>query len=70
MVSNAQNGGTGEELTSVVYRWQGLDRFVPVHKLRTLPSADWEVFTENNDVYLIYANAKDTTSHVVKVKFT
>ncbi|XP_041374833.1 thrombospondin-type laminin G domain and EAR repeat-containing protein-like [Gigantopelta aegis] len=70
IVSNAQNGGADRQLHSVVYRWQGLDKFVPVHNLITLPTADWETFTVNDDVFLICANAKDTTSKVVKVKFT
>ncbi|XP_046377703.2 thrombospondin-type laminin G domain and EAR repeat-containing protein-like [Haliotis rufescens] len=70
VVSNAQNGGEGEELASVVYRWQGLDRFVPVHRLKTLPSADWETFTQGEDIYLIYANAKESTSQIIKAKFT
>ena len=70
IVSNAQNGGTDKQAHSVVYRWQGLDQFVPVHSLTTLPTADWEMFTVNDDVFLICASAKDTTSKVVKVMFT
>ncbi|ESP00777.1 hypothetical protein LOTGIDRAFT_140648 [Lottia gigantea] len=69
IVSNAQNGGTFEQHTSIIYRWQGMDRFVPVHKMATPPTTDWEIFTQNKDVYLIYANANDNTSQVLKVKF-
>lgn len=71
IVSNAQNGGQGERLRSVVYRYQGVDQFVPVHALNTLPNADFDVFTDDNDddVYLVYAGAKGPTSQVLKVKF-
>ena len=69
VVSNAQNGGSGERLTSVIYRWQGVDRFVPVHRMVTLPNADFDVFTDKDDVYFVYAGAKSSTSEVLKVQF-
>lgn len=69
IVSNAQNGGTGERLKSVIYRWQGLDQFVPVHRMVTLPNADFDVFTDREDVFFVYASAKSATSEVLKVKF-
>ncbi|CAL1529442.1 unnamed protein product [Lymnaea stagnalis] len=56
MVSNAENSGTGEQLLSVMYRWHGLDKFVPVHYLHTGPNVDIEVFTDRSNVYAIYAN--------------
>ncbi|XP_076452166.1 thrombospondin-type laminin G domain and EAR repeat-containing protein-like [Babylonia areolata] len=69
IVSNAQNGGSGDRLKSVMYRWQGMDRFVPVHHMVTLPNADFDVFTDQDDVYLVYASAKSPVSEVLKVKF-
>ncbi|KAL8587413.1 hypothetical protein ACOMHN_062146 [Nucella lapillus] len=69
LVSNAQNGGSGDRLKSVVYRWQGMDGFVPVHYLATLPNADFDVFTDHDDVFLVYAGAKSSVSEVLKVKF-
>ncbi len=42
---------------------------MPVHYLDTLPSADWEVFDVDGDTYLVYANAKDSISQLLKVKF-
>ncbi|KAK6165532.1 hypothetical protein SNE40_022446 [Patella caerulea] len=69
IVSNAQNGGSPDQHTSIIYRWQGMEKFVAVHRLITPATADWEIFTDKKDVYLIYANAKDTTSQVLKVKF-
>ncbi|CAG2237657.1 Thrombospondin-type laminin G domain and EAR repeat-containing protein [Mytilus edulis] len=50
IVSNAQNGGNEEEQLTTIYRWQGMDKFVPVHKMSTLPNTDWEVFHEGNDL--------------------
>lgn len=69
LVSNAQNGGDERELRSTMYRWQGMDGFVPVHIMNTLPNSDWEVFTDNSDVYFIYTNAKGRNSQVLKAKF-
>ena len=51
-------------------RWQGVEKFVPVHYLDTLPSADWEVFSVNGDTYLVYANAKNNISQMYKVKLS
>ncbi|BFZ21725.1 hypothetical protein BsWGS_24764 [Bradybaena similaris] len=69
IVSNAQNGGTGDSLLTVLYRWQGLDKFVPIHYLHTLPNTDFEVIKDGPDIYLIYANAKNANSEVLRVKF-
>lgn len=53
---------------SVLYRWQGIDKFVPVHYLATKPSTDWETFHMNGETFIIYSNAKDTVSQVLKAK--
>ena len=54
---------------SILYRWQGVEKFVPVHYLDTFPSADWEVFNMDGDIYLVYANAKNNISQMFKVKY-
>lgn len=64
-----QNGGYDEQERSIVYRWQGLDQFVPAHSMFTFPSADWESFTHDGEQYLIYANGKSTTSQIIKAKY-
>ena len=77
IVSNAQQHGgvpgvhgvASDHLTSVIYRWQGVEKFVPKHHLNTHSSADWETFTVDGQIYLVYANAKDNISQVLKVKF-
>ncbi|XP_069107591.1 thrombospondin-type laminin G domain and EAR repeat-containing protein-like [Argopecten irradians] len=69
LVSNAQNGGEERELKSTMYRWQGLDGFVPVHVMTTLPNSDWEVFTDGDDTYFIYTNAKGRNSQILKARF-
>jgi len=69
IVSNAQNGGQDEEHESVIYRWQGMDRFVPVHRLTTLANTDWEIFSDNGDTYFLYTNAKGKNSQILKAKY-
>ena len=69
-VSNAQQQtGSPRRDKSVIYRWQGVEKFVAVHNLDTLPSADWETFTVSGEMYLVYANAQDNISQVFKVKY-
>ena len=73
VVSNAQqnpkqDGVEPTNTRSVIYRWQGVEKFVPVHYLDTLPSADWECFHVGGSVFLVYANAKGTISQVYRVK--
>ncbi|KAK2190481.1 hypothetical protein NP493_78g01029 [Ridgeia piscesae] len=73
VVSNAQqnpkqDGVEPTNTRSVIYRWQGVEKFVPVHYLDTLPSADWECFHVGGSVFLVYANAKGTISQVYQVK--
>ncbi|XP_013394951.1 thrombospondin-type laminin G domain and EAR repeat-containing protein [Lingula anatina] len=67
IASNAQHDS--DTSASVVYRWQGVEKFVPVHHLTdSVPCTDWESFTEKDVTYLINANAKSTLSQVLKVK--
>ena len=73
IVSNAQqndkqDGGDPSNTSSVIYRWQGVEKFVPVHYLDTLPSADWECFHVSGDIFIVYANAKGTISQVFQLK--
>lgn len=69
VVSNAQYAEDEENHNSLIYRWQGMDKFVLVHKMATLPSADWEVFQDGDDMYMIYANPKGKISQVLKMKY-
>ena len=69
VVSNTQDSGNVGKDRAVVYRWQGLEKFMPVHWLDILPSADFEVLTVGEDTYLAYANAKNGISQVLKVKY-
>ena len=68
IVSNAQNGGSAERLKSVIYRWQGVEQFVPIHSLTTLPNADYDVFFADSETFLVYAGAKSPISEVLKLK--
>ena len=53
---------------STMYRWQGIDKFVPVHHLATRPCADWESFKMNGETFLVYAGTTDNVSEVLKAK--
>ena len=68
LVSNAQNGGPEQEHYSVMYRWQGLDKFVKVHTMATEANSDWEVFEFDGNTYFISTNAKGRNSQVFKSK--
>lgn len=69
VVSNAQNTEDSREHDSVIYRWQGVDQFVPVHRMKLLPTADFEAFKIGQDIYLLYANPKSNVSQILKAKF-
>ncbi|GCB78528.1 hypothetical protein scyTo_0016830, partial [Scyliorhinus torazame] len=55
-------------LNSVIYRWQGYESFVPVHRLPTYGCTDWEKFNTADGSYLIYSSAKERISKVLKLK--
>ena len=67
-ISNAQNGGGPDRHRSVIYRWQGVEKFVPKHYLETYSSADLETFTADGQQYLVYANPKESVSQVYHIK--
>ena len=51
---------------TIIYRLQGVDKFVPVHRMYLEPNADWEVFEDGDDHYFIFSNAKGRASQVLK----
>ncbi|XP_072118502.1 thrombospondin-type laminin G domain and EAR repeat-containing protein-like [Mobula birostris] len=55
-------------LNSVIYRWQGYESFVPVHRLPTYGCTDWEQFNTEEGSYLIYSSAKERISKVLRLK--
>ncbi|XP_028663329.2 LOW QUALITY PROTEIN: thrombospondin-type laminin G domain and EAR repeat-containing protein-like [Erpetoichthys calabaricus] len=67
VVANSFDGKTFS-LNSVIYRWQGYEGFVPVHRLHTFGCTDWERFSTSNGSYLIYSSAKESVSKVLKLK--
>ncbi|XP_046872229.1 thrombospondin-type laminin G domain and EAR repeat-containing protein-like isoform X2 [Hypomesus transpacificus] len=60
--------GQSYSLNSVLYRWQGYEGFVPVHRLPTIGCSDWEFFNFEGESYLIYSSAKAPLSKVFKLK--
>ena len=79
--TNSQNGDAAQtddviksndlpRTRSVLFRWQGVDGFVPVHYFLTHHAADFEAFYINGETFIVYANAKDTISQVFRAKLT
>ncbi|KAI1898301.1 hypothetical protein AGOR_G00070910 [Albula goreensis] len=60
--------GTSHSLNSVIYRWQGYEGFVPIHRLPTTGCIDWEFFTSTEGSYLMYSSATQPLSKVFKLK--
>ncbi|XP_057192162.1 thrombospondin-type laminin G domain and EAR repeat-containing protein isoform X2 [Triplophysa rosa] len=67
VVANSYDG-TSYSLNSVIYRWQGYEGFVPVHRLGTNGCRDWEFFNTTDGSYLIYSSARAALSKVLKLR--
>ncbi|XP_072542174.1 thrombospondin-type laminin G domain and EAR repeat-containing protein [Salminus brasiliensis] len=67
VVANSYDGNS-YSLNSVIYRWQGYERFVPVHTLSTNGCRDWEFFTSSDGSYLISSSARQALSKILKLK--
>ncbi|XP_041937368.1 thrombospondin-type laminin G domain and EAR repeat-containing protein isoform X1 [Alosa sapidissima] len=68
VVANSYDGTT-YSLNSVIYRWQGYEGFIPVHRLPTIGCSDWEFFSSpEGQSYLIYSSARQPLSKVFKLK--
>jgi len=52
----------------LIFRWQGMEHFVPIHNFSTNPCSDWESFqTEDGKYYLVSANVKSRTSKLLQL---
>ncbi|KAJ8405352.1 hypothetical protein AAFF_G00318250 [Aldrovandia affinis] len=60
--------GISHSLNSIIYRWQGYEGFVPIHRLPTTGCIDWEFFTSTEGSYLIYSSATQPLSKVFRLK--
>uniref|UniRef100_A0A8B9HJF7 Thrombospondin-type laminin G domain and EAR repeats b n=1 Tax=Astyanax mexicanus TaxID=7994 RepID=A0A8B9HJF7_ASTMX len=67
VVANSYDGNS-YSLNSVIYRWQGYERFVPVHTLSTNGCRDWEFFTSSDGSYLISSSARQALSKILKLR--
>nr|XP_039267469.1 thrombospondin-type laminin G domain and EAR repeat-containing protein-like isoform X1 [Styela clava] len=64
----ASSSDNNAKLDNIIYRWQGMEHFVPVHSISVSPSSDWEVFkTENGRQFLISANVKGKNSKILEL---
>lgn len=75
LASNQQPKPTTEESdrlankATVIYRWQGSEKFVPKHKFDTGPAADWEVIQDEGNTYILYANGASNVNQIYKAKY-
>ncbi|KAJ8410108.1 hypothetical protein AAFF_G00211490 [Aldrovandia affinis] len=67
VVANSYDGAS-YSLNSVIYRWQGYEGFVPIHRLPTIGCKDWEFFSSAEGSYLIYSSATEPLSKVFRLK--
>ncbi|KAF4109452.1 hypothetical protein G5714_010525 [Onychostoma macrolepis] len=67
VVANSYDGSS-YSLNSVIYRWQGYEGFIPVHRLSTNGCRDWEYFNTTDGSYLIYSSARAALSKVLKLR--
>ncbi|XP_030643409.1 thrombospondin-type laminin G domain and EAR repeat-containing protein [Chanos chanos] len=67
VVANSYDGNSYSQ-NSVIYRWQGYEGFVPVHRLPTIGCRDWEFFNTTEGSYLIYSSATVPLSKIFKLK--
>ena len=67
IVSNSNPRGNDKETTSVVYQYQGLEQFVPVHSIKMKGAVSWEHYTQDNEQYLTCASSVQGDSKVIKL---
>ena len=65
IVSNSNSDDKGT--TSVVYHYQGLEQFVPVHTITMKGAVSWEHYTQDNEQYLTCASSVQGNSKVIKL---
>nr|XP_060624006.1 thrombospondin-type laminin G domain and EAR repeat-containing protein [Anolis sagrei ordinatus] len=67
VVANSFDGVT-YSVNSIIYRWQGYEGFVAVHRLPTFGCRDWEAFNTTTGSYLMYSSAREPLCKVLKLK--
>ncbi|XP_008825644.1 thrombospondin-type laminin G domain and EAR repeat-containing protein [Nannospalax galili] len=67
VVANSFDGNSFS-VNSIIYRWQGYEGFVAVHRLPTFGCRDWEAFNTTAGSYLIYSSAKEPLSRVLRLR--
>ena len=63
------NSGPDEnnDITSVVYKYQGLEQFVPVHTIKLHGAASWELYSDGDEQYLTCASNLSGETKVIKL---
>lgn len=67
IVSNSNANGNNKGTTSVVYKYQGLEQFVPVHTIKMKGAVSWEHYSQGNKQYLTSASSITGDSKVIKL---
>lgn len=67
IVSNSNAQGDNKQTTSVVYKYQGLEQFVPVHTIKMEGAVSWEHYSQDNEQYLTCASIIQGDSKVIKL---
>lgn len=67
IVSNSNAKGEDKDIASVVYQYQGLEQFVPVHTIKMQGAVSWEHYSKDNEQYLTCASSAQGESKVVKL---
>ena len=67
IVSNSNARHNDKETTSVVYQYQGLEQFLPVHSIKMKGAVSWEHYTQDNEQYLTCASSVQGDSKVIKL---
>ena len=56
-----------DEITSVVYQYQGLEQFVPVHSIKLHGAASWELYSDGDEQFLACASNLSGETKVIKL---
>ena len=56
-----------DKITSVVYQYQGLEQFVPVHSIKLHGAASWELYSDGDEQFLACASNLSGETKVIKL---
>jgi len=63
----ASSSDSKKELDNVVYRYQGVEGFVPVHRIKTPPSSDWTKFESRDNRHFLISSSLSSSDRESKI---